>query len=483
MAAFTEDIPTWIFNPEVDEVPLTKWKASKVEKWEKEGSSLKEKYPTREDLDAWLDGKCAEERAKTIENRKTFYYVFFDVEIGGEAAGRILMALRNDKTPKTAENFRALCTGEKGFGYEGSGFHRVIPGFMCQGGDFTNHNGTGGKSIYGEKFEDENFTLKHTGPGVLSMANAGPNTNGSQFFLCTAKTAWLDGKHCVFGKVADGLEVVEKVEKVGSQGGETSKKVTIAKSGQVDWTGKKLGGEAAEEEKPKDAGLDLSGAMAAALEGLKLDPPALKEMPDDKKTYQDFKSCGAALPDLTTLKFIKGDLPVCRAEGPLVVLFWAKYAKGDYRTMVHFSFLMRKLKGLRVVAVSIDPNEDDATSMLKKMDTPMPTQSIDLLVFDMPLAFDAGKKLKDEVLASCGGTLAPGKALLYVDGKLAWQEQFTAGWALKQGLFGEQCALALAGKPLLSFGDEPEAPEAEAGEEEAVGATGDIPDFSATGDY
>ncbi|XP_077162561.1 peptidyl-prolyl cis-trans isomerase A [Paroedura picta] len=159
--------------------------------------------------------------------------VYFDVCADGKPLGRVTFELFADKVPKTAENFRALSTGEKGFGYKGSCFHRIIPGFMCQGGDFTRHNGTGGKSIYGEKFADENFLLKHTGPGILSMANAGPNTNGSQFFICTAKTDWLDGKHVVFGQVKDGMKIVEAMERYGSRNGKTSERITIADCGQL----------------------------------------------------------------------------------------------------------------------------------------------------------------------------------------------------------------------------------------------------------
>ncbi|KIZ00361.1 peptidyl-prolyl cis-trans isomerase, cyclophilin-type [Monoraphidium neglectum] len=168
--------------------------------------------------------------------------VYFDIEADGQPLGRIEMLLRADVVPKTAENFRALCTGEKGVGrsgkplhFKGSTFHRVINDFMCQGGDFTAGNGTGGESIYGSKFADENFTLKHTGPGVLSMANAGPNTNGSQFFLCTVKTGWLDGKHVVFGNVRDdaSLAVVRKIEAYGSSSGRTSKRIVIADCGQL----------------------------------------------------------------------------------------------------------------------------------------------------------------------------------------------------------------------------------------------------------
>eukprot|EP01080_Neovahlkampfia_damariscottae_P007536 gene7536-11860_t len=170
--------------------------------------------------------------------------VFFSVNAGGKNIGKMIFKLYKDIVPKTAENFRALCTGEKNLGksgkplhYKGVPFHRIIPSFMVQGGDTTTGNGYGGESIYGEKFADENFTIKHTRPGQLSMANSGKNTNGSQFFITTVKTEWLDGAHVVFGEIEESdkesMKVLKELESFGSSSGTTSKKCFIEDCGEI----------------------------------------------------------------------------------------------------------------------------------------------------------------------------------------------------------------------------------------------------------
>ena len=225
--------------------------------------------------------------------------VWLEVEVGGRAVGRVVCELRADVVPKTAENFRALCTGERGVGRRGKPlhlkgcvFHRIIPGFMCQGGDFTRGDGTGGESVYGAKFADENFALKHTGPGILSMANSGPDTNGSQFFLCLESTPWLDGKHVVFGQVVSGKEVLKKMESAGTKSGKTKERVVVVDCGEEELPepAAGTGGAApAEEFNPDAASLKrLQSALNAERGGA--GPPAAAPAPAKPlpfKTAQD----------------------------------------------------------------------------------------------------------------------------------------------------------------------------------------------------
>ncbi|XP_029087628.1 E3 SUMO-protein ligase RanBP2-like isoform X5 [Monodon monoceros] len=214
------------------------WTASDYADGEAKVEQLAVRFKTKEMADGFKKKfeECQQNLLKAQEGlraKETNPVVFLDVCADDEPLGRITMELFSNVVPQTAENFRALCTGEKGFGFKNSTFHRVIPDFVCQGGDITKHDGTGGRSIYGDKFEDENFDVKHTRPGLLSMANRGQDTNNSQFFITLKKAEHLDFKHVVFGFVKDGMDTVKKIESFGSPEGSVSRRIVITECGQI----------------------------------------------------------------------------------------------------------------------------------------------------------------------------------------------------------------------------------------------------------
>merc|ERR1712086_37962 len=226
-----------------DKLSVQKWRDAKLAEWHAEGKEIRVQCPTEEAVLKWLDEMGNHTKISTCVLRSQ-PQVYMDLEMGGEPIGRIVIRLRYDVCPRTCENFRQLCTGEAGFGYRNSFFHRFVcspyggAAMIFQGGDITTFDGRGGKSIYGRVFPDENFILKHNERGMISSANSGLNTNGSQFFICTGKAHWLDGRHVVFAKLLSGFDVLDKIKQVGSKsghlGGPPAKKVIVVDCGELE---------------------------------------------------------------------------------------------------------------------------------------------------------------------------------------------------------------------------------------------------------